>query len=579
MFHEETDSKAYRQSADDAWSAFIKTRFGAGPLGRSGRAARLPQLKLELETMQKYFAVAKQHMNACTGAGCLPAEILSTIFAFAQEVWPPHNRRRMHEEDRMRVVVSYDLGWIYATHVCAAWRKAALGDPALWQTVSCLALPLPMATDMLTRSGRLPLEVYIGDGISSISDDCISNWLSWPVLRRTSLLHVDDSRVDEDDMYERWNSVLTQPMPLLEDLTVSFYLDASATILPSSIWTESHPTLKSLILTNCYLPDWNTQVLGHSITNLLLNLDFLFEEDEGLPTTTELRDMFSRLTSLKTLDLRNFWPQKENSPPEPFNFYPCLETFAFEFSMRGLFASHYSYFWSLFRVPSTTALDIVAEDDVSEDTEDHPELLDPITQVDNSRFPATALVISGLQVKLFYTDVPSLVLDPPHEHLSARHIGEGSYRSLKCKNSAVKFLVPRLPLQSLRTVVVTVPAMKRFDRPDGGWVAKLGAAHETRQLSVYYVHALALMDDLTRKDANGGFSLFPRLEALVFHHDPKTVKTGAQSSLDLVLLELLSIRLEQGLPIRSLAVDSKMETMSVWSKIGRETTVSFFGPQ
>ncbi|KZV72340.1 hypothetical protein PENSPDRAFT_751080 [Peniophora sp. CONT] len=580
----ETDS--YRQSAEDAWSAFIRTRFGAGhgPLGRSGRATRLPQLEVEFETMQKFFAVAKQHMNACTGAGCLPTEILATIVSLAQESWPAKSVHHLSlREDTDDEVVTYDLGWMNITQVCSRWRKATLGNPALWQTVHCLGLPLPLATDILSRSSRLPLRLYIGDGVHDISNDVITNWMSWPVLRRTSLLHIDDTSYDDDVNYERWFSAITQPMPILEDLSISFNLDGSVTLLPNNLWVESPPALTSLQLSNCFLPNWNSPVLGDKVTHLCLELNWCYEEQEASPTTMEMRNLFSRLTSLKLLTLSNFWPKKDTPPPDPFEFYHGLEIFDSDFSMDGMFETHYSYFWALFRVPSTTTLYVNGYNDWGEDGDDHPGLVDPITQVDNATSPALGLVVDDFLVKLYYAETPLLAHSPPPKHIftDAHSDRSRSCRTLKCKNSAAQFLIHLLPLESLRIISITAPAMKRITalEPGRGWLLKFGPARNVRRLDVYYAHSLALLDDLAKKDANEGFPLFPLLDSLVFHHDPKATANSVQTSLDLMLLELLAIRHEQSAGIQELMVDWRMESWSVWSQVNQDTTkVLFFEP-
>ena len=75
-------------------------------------------LKQEFDALQKYTRLANKHWNDCIVASCLPAEILAIIFAFAQGVWKPRPT-----SDPLTGYPTYDLGWIYVSHVCSSWRE------------------------------------------------------------------------------------------------------------------------------------------------------------------------------------------------------------------------------------------------------------------------------------------------------------------------------------------------------------------------------------------------------------------------------------------------------------------------
>ncbi|KZV72341.1 hypothetical protein PENSPDRAFT_751081 [Peniophora sp. CONT] len=568
-----TDAESYRRAAKDSWSTFIRARFDAGPAGRSGRIARIPQLEAELELMHEFLAVAKQHVNACSSAACsLPTEVLAIIFAFAQESWRPK---------RIKTKKMHDLGWIHATHVCADWRNAALGTHTLWQKVDCIALPASMATEILTRSGRLPLQLYARTAYNTKVADLVETWLSGPALRRASLLHIDDNyHYAPGHDIKIWLQTLNQPMPFLQDLAITLMLEDEPEPLPEGFLKNTQPALTRLYLRNCHLPNWTSAILGHTVTEMSLHTDWMYGESGSYPTVTELRAIFSRLTSLRLLSLKDFYPKSEANTIEPFTFYTSLESFTFHFSLPGVYESHYHAFWAVFRVPATTSFKLWAYADGEFDA-DVEGFVDPITRIDNATLPAKELVIDDLNLTLWYTGTSSVPLSPPFDRLDVEHSRSAITRTICSTNSAPRYHVPVLPLESLSSISVTQDAMLRFNKPepDGGWLSKLGAAREVRRISVYYPHCQLLLDDLLSRDTYDKFLLFPLLDTIVFHYELWPNEKTRQTRLGLVLLELLANRYEHGAPIRELLVDCRMEGWFIWSKVDREKTkLTFFTP-
>ena len=81
---------------------------------------------LELEVMDERVIFARQQRNKTIGACRLPPEVLSTIFAHAQDGWMP----RLESIDCTEVDgksqdirTSYSLGWMLLLHVCSFWRQ------------------------------------------------------------------------------------------------------------------------------------------------------------------------------------------------------------------------------------------------------------------------------------------------------------------------------------------------------------------------------------------------------------------------------------------------------------------------
>ena len=108
-------------------------------LGSTDEQQRM--VEVELEMLKYCTALANQRLNALRPMGRLPGEVLAMIFSYTQtppdehrDGWIPS--RRLVEVDipaekqssgekknyKKSTVVRFDLGFIWVTHVCSAWR-------------------------------------------------------------------------------------------------------------------------------------------------------------------------------------------------------------------------------------------------------------------------------------------------------------------------------------------------------------------------------------------------------------------------------------------------------------------------
>ncbi|VDB95232.1 unnamed protein product [Peniophora sp. CBMAI 1063] len=133
---------------------------------------------------------SRSRLNATRPVGRLPAEVLSLIFLiYALERIPSLSIARKAQGLVLREQGS---GWLDVTHVCRAWRHAALGYPALW---SCCVIPLDLGQDwareFLTRSGTTTLSVTLD--IRDFKSRAVPTWvqdLLRPHLHRTGQLQI-----------------------------------------------------------------------------------------------------------------------------------------------------------------------------------------------------------------------------------------------------------------------------------------------------------------------------------------------------------------------------------------------------
>ncbi|VDB87060.1 unnamed protein product [Peniophora sp. CBMAI 1063] len=133
------------ETAEEAWGNLFRSRFEpsadiAHHAPAVERKALLQSLKIELDALEKYSRRANGLWNAYVRASSLPAEILVIIFDFVRASWKPSTSYNQYNH------LTYDLGWIYVSHVCNPWRQAALGTASLWSRFNILSLPPGMRT-------------------------------------------------------------------------------------------------------------------------------------------------------------------------------------------------------------------------------------------------------------------------------------------------------------------------------------------------------------------------------------------------------------------------------------------------
>ncbi|KAA1474607.1 hypothetical protein DENSPDRAFT_338115 [Dentipellis sp. KUC8613] len=170
-----------------------------------------------------------------------PPEILQYIFRlFAVEESDPQAH---HSLRRGQILLEAVPG-----HVCTRWRRVCLNDEYLWATVS-LDWPGRWPSEFVTRSGNRPLRISLSLPETSPleKERAITRHIG-----RICALHVDftRSRAPQDFC----DTVLDQPAPLLESLSLSYGPQSSIALSPTTFFCIA-PKLRSLKLTPVDLPD------------------------------------------------------------------------------------------------------------------------------------------------------------------------------------------------------------------------------------------------------------------------------------------------------------------------------------
>ncbi|KZV67360.1 hypothetical protein PENSPDRAFT_654108 [Peniophora sp. CONT] len=400
------DEAAYTNTSEDAWSAFIKSRFEvlASRKLNVGPTIQSRMLDLELSMLQKHGRIAHQYRNAFSGVAALPAEILATIFTFAQVGWQPN--------PRFRLTPKLDLGWVSVTHVCNSWRRAAISTPSLWTAISCSHLSLQMLPEFVHRARNSGLQLDYETWLCHKKLP-IDVWLHDSILRRSR--QISFSTVNKKQLVQAINLMkLSSPLPSLRGLTIHYEVEEDDW-LPfedGDFVSKSFPALRRLSLTNCF-PRWSASSLpGRNLTHLSLSMSWYtidLDDESFQPAAPLFRDMLVALPLLIELTLENFIPSPD-FVIEPNGIHtPVIlsERFVLPARLRKLtinidtfcaYWSNYWYFWNNFQVDITTVvlvdLGIDYFDDRMNDMEDEGDWLVCFTCIDFPFVPALEMTLS-----------------------------------------------------------------------------------------------------------------------------------------------------------------------------------------
>ncbi|KAI0041721.1 hypothetical protein FA95DRAFT_656835 [Auriscalpium vulgare] len=139
-------------------------------------------------------------------AARLPPELLTQIFSILSAIEPPFSTNT--------------LGWIgSATHVCRAWREAALGSPLLWATITLYDPNEPWAQEMLARTAEVPLRINVC--IPDTGDDNLMLAESALSIAATHLPRLLELRIAGEFMTPSLVALLTTPAPVLAVLDIA----------------------------------------------------------------------------------------------------------------------------------------------------------------------------------------------------------------------------------------------------------------------------------------------------------------------------------------------------------------------
>ncbi|KZV74338.1 hypothetical protein PENSPDRAFT_682124 [Peniophora sp. CONT] len=101
----------------------------------------------------------------------LPRDIVCNIFDCSAFINPPCWKGQ--RPDNLRL--TYNLGWIALTHVCAEWRAVALDMPSLWAQIITTFKTPDIARELASRAchRNLDLEIFNGGGRDPLFDIAI----------------------------------------------------------------------------------------------------------------------------------------------------------------------------------------------------------------------------------------------------------------------------------------------------------------------------------------------------------------------------------------------------------------------
>lgn len=235
----------------------------------------------------------------------LPREILCLIF-------------HIYMEDARKTTSGNPTArWFTFTHVCTAWRTAAVYNPALWTHIS---FHQPLWTlEMLRRSRNLPISVHLSQSVyKQASFDIVDTTLQQS--SRISHLHLATAKYA---IMSHLMSKLTGPFNAMRSLEISITFQDIPMITAPDIFSDSNfPVLNTLILSGCGF-NWEG-MLPSSLTSLSVSYD------SGLSQTTHphmnhviniLRSTphLSKLTLMWSLfikdDIEYFTERQEPSSP------------------------------------------------------------------------------------------------------------------------------------------------------------------------------------------------------------------------------------------------------------------------
>jgi hypothetical protein len=145
----------------------------------------------------------------------LPEDVLVEIFFHLVNAHDHRGTRRHHVRGR-----DYPHCWLYATHVCRAWREITLGCPLLWTRI--ISGRPERVEAFLTRSGKCSITLESTGGDPSRQFD--SALYKLMLAERHRLLSLDGLRIDnkclQEDLSKLSNVIGPNGLqiPLLESL-------------------------------------------------------------------------------------------------------------------------------------------------------------------------------------------------------------------------------------------------------------------------------------------------------------------------------------------------------------------------
>ncbi|VDB94126.1 unnamed protein product [Peniophora sp. CBMAI 1063] len=566
-------SENQAQTPGDAWLSFTRSRFNADSPNGVAHRDLSDKLDSEFTAMERAMVEARRLRNRTRPACYAPPEVLSLLFEEVKAIWDPY-------VPDLGEPLRYESGWITLTHVCSLWRKVALDTPALWARHSnCFDLSPQYIPDILFRSRMVPLDIELDwerAGGNEI-DKILPIWLSSPVvqrIRRLTLTHF------EREEFDTACSLLPSTLTNLRELHVWSSLSGgdSGRQLPAALYEL--PNVTHLTLVDCYIP-WEAPIFSHNLTHLHL----LSTPASTAPFYRVARDLFSRMTSLQTLELNTEVPSPDLTTPSSIrqreiNFPESLRELDLYIKSPGM--EDGTTFLLASRIPAACRQNIVLYSGRRRNSAWNgpsgiaPHLLEQhflalSAETSKSLLLDTTATTSGpIEASIHkYNKQHAPALD----RLCIMH--SDVRRRLVMSNINFCEHLPHFPLDRLHVIALAPPAVQHFHNTRS-WSQLLPASNvcDVSIPDALCSEALqSLAEPHSSTDDKPPSLVFPRMGVLRLYL--RGDREMEYMAVVIALVTLINKRMESGTPLRELVVPKQSSDWAVWGTVRPNVTVRF----
>ncbi|VDC01790.1 unnamed protein product [Peniophora sp. CBMAI 1063] len=581
--------------------AIVRSRFSSLAPPGVQQAHHLQNMDTEIRSIQLALEEARRIRNMNVGAYRLPPEVLTQVFEDVQEQWGPEREVEEKKDSNHEKVQNekgsepwrdvFTGGWMVVTHVCAYWRKVALGNPSLWSEseIDVVSIHPGYIPDIIARCRGRPIHLHLNtqdlefraSNESEVEEDAgVQAWISPLVLGLTKDLAISALY----EMLEYTASRLPTEITHLRKLyleTNGLTMEAPEEVAPKRFWELN--TVSDLTLSSCAIP-WRSPIFSSSLTRLVL------QSMDGVQypkTYVELRDLLSRMPHLQVLEMWNIVPDPLAQQDLTIDLPPSLRRVEInvirpERVLDGL--------WLMERVRSPPSCSVDFSIWPGWLVTENPAINDLLHgsmhhMLSNSNVTAPRhLVLSHNTFIIASTDIfadrgPNVMVSAtsaPDTTVSAFSITE-SERRFGNEGMIVYDMTPLLGcinLENLRAVAFSSETIHAISTQNI-WTMFL-AAVDVRRIDLESPHAAvsAHFSDLQRAlchrysvgstDGPHWKLLLPRLQTLALHLTDEDVQNA---EFVIALIELIRMRAELGAALRAVLVPRGLRYGSLWDTL------------
>ncbi|KZV67973.1 hypothetical protein PENSPDRAFT_754497 [Peniophora sp. CONT] len=593
------------------WYPLADTRFACAPPNAAATSvpARLDALHAELASLEETVIRARRLCNKQSLTGRLPVEVLSSIFEFVRDKWPPSRSSNGRN-------ARFYSGWMTVTHVCSIWRTVALGASCLWaKHANVLDTPVEYLQLILLRAGTLPFDLSMdlntlahedddeesddsdSDSLSSTSSSSRTpdaarrfrtarSWLCRPVCLRTTRLSIRG-------LDQAFLTLTLAPAVLhlsgLRELHLAMF-SPSTLALPKDIAELSG--LVELSLEGFYMR-WSSPIFASTLTCLKLD----FERHNGgyirflgkKYSCGQFRAMLNSMESLHTLSLVGLMPSDLEEDSQVIRLPSTLRLFRFQSNYFPSCAQNLRLLERL-RFPELCTRYVGlccdraawAESDIEQELVRH--CLQNLTSFGSHN--VQDLVLSDKCVTVATSEHPiSITSDSIKIHYLEGTLTSGSrvrhsgplmaYITIRGMSSgSLGSYFSALNVMEVQTVTFTKKACLELGCLHS-WDTLTAHAPHTRKFGLFFFHCLSLLHGLAER-ADGRFTLFPELQVLVLHGiGSSSVKNTEIIDQLNALANLVSMRKGAGAPLQEIVISKHAEGWAVWAELRAELKITF----